>query len=116
MVCVVSVPWGLLKVTECVVDARACSPALSLSSGVLVLSGVGEMEGVGCVGFRGEDVTREDGEVGIVAVFVGWVVMSGELWGCCLVSRSPSSPLFPFAVGATAWAALDSVVALSAVA
>ena len=73
------------------------------------MSGVGEMEGVGYV-------TRVDGVVGIFAVFVFWFVMSGDLWFCCLVSRSPSSPLFPFAVGATAWAALDSVVALSAVA
>ena len=116
MVCVVSVPWGLLKVTVCDVEARDCSPALSLSSGVPVLSGVGEMEGVGCVGFRGEDVARGDGDVGVVAVSVGWVVMSGALLDCCLASRSPSSPLFPYGVGATARAALDWVVTLSAVA
>lgn len=77
--------------TVCGVEARACSPALTLSSGVLVLSGVGEMEGAGCAGFRGEDVARGDGEVGIVAVGVfavpvGWVVMSGELLDCCLAT------------------------------
>ena len=121
MVCVVSVPWGLLKVTVCDVEARACSSALSFSSGVLVLSGVGEMDGVGCVGFRGEGVARGDGEVGAVtvgmfAVSVGWVVMSGGLLDFCSASRPPSSPLIPGVVGATAWAALDSVVALSAVA
>ena len=84
-----SVPWGLLKLTVCVVEARVCGLAMSVSSGVLVLSGVGEMEGAGCVGLRGEDVARGDGELGIVAVGVfavpvGWVVMSGELLDSCL--------------------------------
>lgn len=103
----------------CDVKARDCSPALSSSSGVLVLSGVGETEAVGCVGFTGEDEASGEGEIGetgVVAVFVGWVVMSGALLDCCLASRSPSSPLFPYGVGATARAALDWVVALSAVA
>ena len=62
-----------------------------MSLGELVLSGVGEREGVGCVGFRGEDVARGDGEVGIVAVGVfavpvGWVVMSGALLDSCLAT------------------------------
>ena len=89
MVCVVSMPWGLLKVTVCDVEARVCNLALSVSSGVLVLSGVGEREGVGCAGFRGEDVAKGDGEVGkvgVVAVPVGWVVTSGALPDCCLAS------------------------------
>ena len=81
----------MLKVTVCGVEARACSPALTLSSEELVSFGVGEMEGAGCVGFRGEDVARGDGEVGIVAVGVfavpvGWVVMSGESLDCCLAT------------------------------
>lgn len=62
--------------TVCGVEARACSLALSLSS-------EGAMEGVGCVGFSGEDVARGDGEVGVVAVSVGWVVILGELLDCC---------------------------------
>ena len=81
----------MLKLTVCGVEARACSPALALSSEELVSFGVGEREGVGCVGFSGEDVAKGEGEVGIVAVGVfavpvGWAVMSGELLDCCLVT------------------------------
>ena len=100
-------------------EARASSPAPSSSSRVLVLSGVGEMDGVGCVGFVGEDVARgegEIGEIGVVAVSVGSVVMSEALLDCCSASRPTSSPLFACVVGVTASATLYSVAALSAVA